>query len=57
MAGLEPASAESTSTAGDRPWVTPVFYAVDGEYEQRSFKQGVTMHRYAICDVGEASSC
>jgi hypothetical protein len=91
MAGLEPASAESTSTAvyvadqqavrasmwatvphllaqhryvvlgtadeGDRPWVTPVFYAADGEDEQRSFKQGVTMHRYAICDVSEASPC
>ncbi|MET8048324.1 dihydrofolate reductase family protein [Streptosporangium sp. NPDC005286] len=25
--------------------------------EQRSFKQGVTMHRYAIRDVKEASSC
>jgi hypothetical protein len=24
---------------------------------QRSFKQGVTMHRYAIRDVGEASPC
>ena len=25
--------------------------------EQRSFEQGVTMHRYAIHDVREASSC
>jgi dihydrofolate reductase len=25
--------------------------------EQRSFEQGVTMHRYAIRDVGEASPC
>jgi dihydrofolate reductase len=25
--------------------------------EQRSFEQGVTMHRYAIHDVSEASSC
>ena len=25
--------------------------------EQRSFKQGVTMHRYAIRDASEASSC
>jgi hypothetical protein len=25
--------------------------------EQRSFKQGVTMHRYAIRDAKEASSC
>jgi hypothetical protein len=25
--------------------------------EQRSFKQGVTMHRYAIRDAREASSC
>ncbi|MEV4108378.1 hypothetical protein [Nonomuraea sp. NPDC049695] len=25
--------------------------------EQRSFEQGVTMHRYAIRDVKEASSC
>jgi hypothetical protein len=46
-----------TADEGDRPWVTPVFYAADGEYGQRSFKQGVTMHRYAICDVSEASPC
>jgi dihydrofolate reductase len=25
--------------------------------EQRSFEQGFTMHRYAIHDVSEASSC
>jgi dihydrofolate reductase len=25
--------------------------------EQRSFEQGVTMHRYAIRDVSEASPC
>jgi hypothetical protein len=25
--------------------------------EQRSFEQGVTMHRYAVHDVSEASSC
>jgi hypothetical protein len=25
--------------------------------EQRSFTHGVTMHRYAICDVSEASPC
>jgi dihydrofolate reductase len=25
--------------------------------EQRSFKSCVTMHRYAICDVGEAKPC
>ena len=25
--------------------------------EQRSFNQGVTMHRYALRDVKEASSC
>ena len=25
--------------------------------EQRSFEQGVTMHRYAIHDESEASSC
>ena len=25
--------------------------------EQRSFQSGVTMHRYAICDVSKATSC
>jgi hypothetical protein len=48
---------QAAADARDRPWVTPVFYAADGEYEQRSFKQGVTMHRYATRDAKETSSC
>jgi len=28
-----------TADEGGRPWVTPMFYAADGEHEQQSFKQ------------------
>ncbi len=31
--------------------------SLDLRLEQRSFEQGVTMHRYAIRDVSEAGSC
>ena len=62
MAGLEPASAESTPTAvhvADQQAVRASKRATVplDLLEQRSFKQGVTMHHYAIRDASEASPC